>query len=64
MKVEFYWCVNCGHKSKAKRSDQTTCDNCGYVGITPYEKSEILEDKNLTERFKEVIDEDSAVSGS
>jgi Zn ribbon nucleic-acid-binding protein len=64
MKVEIYWCVNCGHKSKAKRIDQTTCDNCGYVGITPYEISEIMEDKNLIERFKECLDEDPPVPRS
>lgn len=64
MKVDLYWCVNCSHRSKAKRIDQGTCDHCNYYGITTYALAELREDEDLAEKFKDCIDENPIITGS
>lgn len=51
---QYYWCINCGHHGDfgKTRIRGTDCEECGYEDVTPFNKEEITEDKDLSfEKF-------------
>lgn len=63
--VTYYWCVNCGNHGmfQIPKFVGASCQECRYGRVTPFSKSEILEDSHLAFKFKGYF-ENTSVSGS